>query len=36
MSGIILGGGDTTMNKTEKAPVFMEFIYIIEGDIAKN
>lgn len=36
MSGIILGGGDTTVNKTEKAPVFMEFIYIIEGDIAKN
>ena len=36
MSCIILDGGDTTVNKTEKAPVFMEFIYIIEGEIAKK
>lgn len=29
MSGIVLGAGDTTMNKREKTPVFMELIHVL-------
>lgn len=36
MSGLILGPGETTMNKTEKTPVLMELVYTSEGEIAKR
>lgn len=36
MSGIVLGAGDTTTNKREKVPVFMELIYLLVKERVKK